>query len=64
MHSRIERDNTVVDNLLPALTTTFVNLSSPEPLLSISSGILVPDNTTKDLMVAQEKGEVVMNKFI
>lgn len=47
MHSRIKRDNTDVNNLLSKLTATFVNLFSPEPLLSISSEILASDNIFK-----------------
>ena len=64
MHSRIKKDNPDVNNLLSTLTATLINSFSPEPLLSISGGILAPDNTTQDLMVAQEKGKEVMNKFI
>ena len=64
MHSRRRRDNTVVNNLLSTLTTTFIKPFSSEPLLSISTGIVAPGNITQDLMVAQEKGKQVMNKFI
>ena len=41
-HSRIKRDNTDVNIHSSTLTTTFINPFSPEPLLSISSGILAP----------------------
>ena len=64
MHSRRRRDNTVVNNLLSTLTTTFTKPFCSEPLLSISTGIVAPGNITQDLMVAQEKGKQVMNKFI
>ena len=64
MHSRIKRDNIDVNNLSPTLTTTFIKPFSSEPLLSILTGIVAPDNITQDLMVAQEKGKEVMNKFI
>ena len=64
MHSRTKRDNTDVNNLLSTLTTTFINPFSPEPLVSISSRTVAPDNINQDLMVAEEKGKEVMNKFI
>ena len=64
MHSRIKRDKKGVNNLLSGLTATFRNPFSPEPLLSISSRILAPNNITQDLMVAQEKCTEVMKKFI
>ena len=64
MHSRIKRDNVDVNNLLSTLTAIFINPFSPKPLLPISSGILVTDNITQDLMVAQSRGKEFMNKII
>ena len=56
MHSRIKRYNTDINNLSSTLTATFINPFSPELVLSISSGILTPDNSNQDIIVAQEKG--------
>ena len=64
MHSRIKRYNTDVNNLSFTLTTTFINPFSPELVLSTSSGITTPDNINQDIIVPQEKGKEVMNKFI
>ena len=62
--SRIKRDQTDVSTVQEVITKMFVNPFEEVELISLSSGVLPPENVPFGLLEAHTKGENEMEKFI
>ena len=62
--SRIKKDEDAVQKILSTIEATFNDPLSPLPLISISTGIIVTDKVTSDMMSAKAIGKEAMDTFI
>ena len=62
--SRIKKDEGAVQKILEIISTTFIDPLSPQPLLSISNGVLATDKVSKDTLSAKAIGKTAMDEFI
>ena len=51
--SRIKKDEATVLKILETISTAFIDPLSPQPLLSISNGVLVTDKVSSDMLLAK-----------
>jgi hypothetical protein len=62
--TRIEKDENDVEKILNTIADTFIDPLSPQPLLSISTGVVDTEKVALDMMTARQLGQSVMDKFI
>ena len=53
----IRNDKDAIQKILSTIDTTFVHMMSPLPLHSISTGVMVTDKVTLDMMSAKTVGK-------
>ena len=53
--SRIKKDEKDVQHILAIIETTFVDLSCPSQLMSISTGVLANEKVESDILSVKEK---------
>ena len=51
--SRIKKDEATVLKILETISTAFIDPLSPQPLLSISNGVLATDKVSSDMLLAK-----------
>ena len=61
---RIVKDESDIQSIIPILCDTFIDLFSEQPLLSISTGFVIDNSYSVEILSAKETGLVAMNKFI
>ena len=49
---------------MATISTTFIDPLSPQPLMSISTGVVETDKVTNDMLSAKSVGKTTMNEFI
>ena len=62
--SRMKKDEADVKRILEIISTTFIDPLSPQPLLSISNGVLATDKVSNDMLSAKVIGKAAMDEFI
>ena len=62
--SRIKKDQEDVQRILSTMAETFIDPFTPQPLISISTGVIATEKVTLDLREVKEKGEAAMEMFI
>ena len=62
--SKIKKDEAAVLKSLDTIFTTFINPLSPQPLLSISNGVLATDKVSSDMLLAKAFVKAAMDEFI
>ena len=62
--SRIKKDEAAVLKTLETILTTLIDPLSPQPLLSISNGLLATDKVSCDMLSAKAFGKAAMDEFI
>ena len=62
--SRMKKDEVDVKRILEIISTTFIDPLSPQPLLSISNGVLATDKVSNDMLSAKVIGKAAMDEFI
>ena len=62
--SRIEKDLADVSAVKDVITRMFISPFEEEALISLSSGVMPPENIATDLLEAHSKGEIEMRKFV
>ena len=61
---RIKKDEAAVLKILETISTAFINPLSPQPLLSISNGVLATDKVSSDMLLAKAFVKAAMDEFI
>ena len=61
---RILKDESDIQSIISILCDTFIDPFSEHPLLSISSGFVIDNSHSVEILSAKETGLVAMNKFI
>ena len=62
--SRIKKDEAAVLKILETISTTFIDPLNPQPLLSISNGVLATDKVSSDMLSAKAFGKAAMDELI
>ena len=62
--SRIKKDEAAVLKTLETILTTLIDPLSPQPLLSISNGLLATDKVSCDMLSAKAFGKAAKDEFI
>jgi hypothetical protein len=62
--TRIKKDQEDVQRIISTIDDPFIDPLSPQPLVSISSGVIASHKVVIDLMKAKELGEAAKEKFI
>ena len=62
--SRIKKDEDTVQKILSTAEATFIDLLSPLPLISISTGIIATEKVTSDMISVKVIGKEAMDTLI
>ena len=62
--AQIKKDPQAVHEILHIISMTFIDLLSAQPLMSISTGILVSGKVTHNMLSAKDLGKIAMEEFV
>ena len=62
--SRIKKDKAAALKILDIIFTTFIDPLSPQPLLSISNGVLATEKVSSNMLLLKAFGKATMDVFI